>query len=155
MPRPNRRKRYFIDKRIQGMWAFLNLIIAGVIVLLIGLEVMRSFYVQFGWPIGGTEFFAVDTLFIAKLLLLTVLGGGFFWLLSAFAAHRFTGPIYKLNISMLDLAKGNYNMRIQFRKKDYFQELAESFNSLADSIEKTITEKDIEIAKLKSQLGKQ
>lgn len=154
MAKRDRRKRYFVDKRIQGVWALVNLMIAGVIVLLIGLEMMRSFYVQFGWPVGGTGFFSLDIAFIIKLFLLMVLGGGAFWSLSAFAAHRFTGPIYKLNISLIDLAKGNYGLRIHFRKKDYFQELANNFNKTAESFENLIIQKDQEIAELKKQLGK-
>lgn len=150
---PNRRRNFFIDKRLQGMWALLNLGIAGLIVLIVSLEILRSIYIRLGWPMGGRAFSVPDILFIVKLILITIVGGAFFWILSAFSAHRFAGPIWRLNQSLKEVTKGNYKLRIKFRKKDFFQEVANTFNVMNESIEKTIQEKDQEIAELKKKLN--
>lgn len=153
MDLPNRRRNYFIDKRLQGMYALINLIVAGIVGLLVGLEILRSFYVEFGWPLAGKPFNLPDLLFITKLILLMLVGGGFFWLLSAFAGHRIAGPIYRLNKSLQEVAKGNYGLRIQFRKKDFFQDIAETFNIMNESIQKRFKEKEELLEKIKEKIS--
>ena len=135
------------------MWALLNLGIAGMIVLIVSLEILRSIYIRLGWPMGGKAFTVPDILFIVKLILITVVGGAFFWIMSAFAAHRFAGPIWRLDQSLKEVIKGNYSLRIKFRKKDFFQHVATTFNVMNESIEKAMQEKDQEIAELKKKLN--
>lgn len=139
---PNRRRNYFIDKRLQGIWALLNLAIAGIVGLLVGLEIIRSFYVEFGWPLANKPFNLPDLIFIIKLIILALVGGGFFWLLSAFAGHRIAGPIYRLNQSLKEVIKGDYSLRIHLRKKDFFQDIADTFNKMNESLEKRFKEKE-------------
>lgn len=152
MTLPNRRRAYFVDKRLQGVWALLNLAIAGVIALLIGLEILRSFYAEFGWPLADRPFALPDLIFIVKLIVLAGIGGGFFWLLSAFAGHRIAGPIFKLDQSLKEVAKGNYGLRIQFRKKDFFQDMADSFNDMTQSLEQQFQKKDELLAGVKEKI---
>ena len=154
MATSNRRRNYFIDKRLQGMWALLNLVIAGIIVALVGIEILRSFYMKLGWPIADRSIALPDILFIIKLILLVIVGGGFFWILSAYSAHRFAGPIYRLNESMKEFTNGHYNLRVEFRKKDFFQDVAATFNKMAENIAYQMEEKDREIAELKQKLGR-
>lgn len=153
MDLPNRRRNYFIDKRLQGVWALLNLVIASIVGLLIGLEIIRSFYVEFGWPLANRPFNLPDLIFIIKLVVLATVGGGFFWLLSAFAGHRIAGPIYRLEQSIKEVTKGNYGLRIKFRKKDFFQEVDDSFNEMNAALEKRFKEKDELIEKIKEKVN--
>ena len=148
----NKRRNYFIDKRLQGIWALMNLAIAGVIALLIGLEILRSFYVEFGWPLANRPFALPDLIFIVKLIVLAGIGGGFFWLLSAFAGHRIAGPIFKLNHSLREVAKGNYGLRIELRKKDFFQDVADTFNEMNQSIEQEFHKKEHLLAQVKEKI---
>ena len=148
----NKRRNYFVDKRLQGIWALMNLIIAGIIVLLIGLEILRSFYAEFGWPLANRPFALPDLIFIIKLIVLAGIGGGFFWLLSAFSAHRIAGPIFKLNQGLEEVSNGNYGLRIQFRKKDFFQDVADTFNEMNKSIEQEFHKKEQLLAQVKEKI---
>ena len=148
---PNRRRKYFIDKRLQGMWALLNLAMGIIIALLIVLELSRSFFAEFGWPLIDRPFALPDIVYILKLIILAVLGGGFFWLLSAFAGHRIAGPIYKLDMSLHEITKGNYGVRIQFRKKDFFQDVAASFNEMAEAMENEIVKNNELLSRIKQK----
>lgn len=54
-------------------------------------------------------------------------------------SHRFAGPIYRLEKDLEDIAKGNFSLRIKFRKKDELKSIAEGINKILDEIEKRIT----------------
>ena len=152
MTAPNRRRNYFIDKRVQGMWALLNLLLAGTIGMILAFEILRSFYVEFGWPLGGKPFNLPDLFFIIKLVILALVGSGFIWILSAFAGHRIAGPIYRLNQSLKEVIKGNYNIRIQLRKKDFFQEVADTFNEMNKVLGERFNERDQLISQVKDKV---
>lgn len=147
----NRRKQYFIDKRMQGIWGLLNLLIAGLIALLIGFEFLRSSLIEFGWPLAGKAFNLPDMFFLVKIVILAAIGGGFFWLLSSFAGHRIAGPIYKLDESLKQVRNGNFGLRIQFRKKDFFQHIAKTFNEMNEHIEQKFKEKEELIERVKEE----
>jgi signal transduction histidine kinase len=53
-------------------------------------------------------------------------------------SHRIAGPIYRLEKDLQDIAKGNFSMRIKFRKKDELKSIAEGINRILDEIEKRI-----------------
>lgn len=153
MTLPNRRRTYFIDKRMQGIWALINLTIALIVALFIGGELIRSFHTEFGWPLAGRPFSLPDLMFIIKLIILALIGSAFFWLLSAYEGRRIAGPIYRLDVSLKDVTKGNYSLRIQFRKKDFFQHIAETFNEMNGSLENKFREKDELIEKIKEKVN--
>lgn len=43
-------------------------------------------------------------------------------------SHRVAGPLYRLNLHMNEVAEGRTKGDVRFRPRDYFQELAVSFN---------------------------
>lgn len=63
-------------------------------------------------------------------------------LISIFMSHKIAGPLYKLRKAIAEARAGNLDLRIQFRQKDYFQELAPEFNTLMDSIQDRIAQKE-------------
>jgi len=153
MARNNRRRNYFVDKRLQAMWALMNLIIAGIVGILIVMELMRSFYAESGWPLAGHPFALQNLGFTVKLIVLAVVGSFFIWILSTFASHRIAGPIFKLNQSMQQIINGNYNIRIKFRKKDFFQDIAGSFNVMTESIQKKFEQNRELLAQIKEKVN--
>lgn len=52
------------------------------------------------------------------------------FMLSIFLSHRIAGPLHKLKMSLADVAKGNFDLRISFRKNDHFMELQDTFNEM-------------------------
>ena len=60
------------------------------------------------------------------------------FLVSIFLSHRIAGPLFKLRKFFAAAKAGNYTQRIQFRKADHFQELAESYNEMMDRLGGTL-----------------
>jgi nitrogen fixation/metabolism regulation signal transduction histidine kinase len=52
------------------------------------------------------------------------------FIISIFLSHRIAGPLYRLRKSMEEVAKGNFDQRINFRKADHFMELQDVFNEM-------------------------
>jgi hypothetical protein len=49
-------------------------------------------------------------------------------------SHRFTGPILNLRRAMREVAEGKPPRKIQFRKTDFWQDLAVDYNAVVDRI---------------------
>lgn len=52
------------------------------------------------------------------------------FILSIFLSHRIAGPLYRLRKSLEEVARGNFDQRITFRKADHFMELQDAFNDM-------------------------
>jgi|GEM_PF-1491864 len=151
MTRKNfKRRNYFVNKQVQGIYALFIIMSVGIISLLVSMEILRTFYNSFGATGNTSAFFSnIDFSFILKVSSLMILGSLVIGGLSLFASHRIAGPIFRLNKSLKKFATGHFGERIQFRKQDYFQEVAENFNTMAESIEKRIDNE----SKIVSEMG--
>jgi nitrate/nitrite-specific signal transduction histidine kinase len=56
--------------------------------------------------------------------------------ISIFFTHRLIGPTYAFRRHIRDLSRGNYKSRVNLRKGDAFQEVADDLNDLAVALEK-------------------
>jgi hypothetical protein len=127
-----RRKRAFVDARIQG--ALLLRIVAYWFCCLLAAGVLLIY-----WKIitGSPEPFRLDTLWqehrsvvLASLIMLPI-----FLVDTVIVSNRFSGPFYRIRRSIHDLAAGKPFVRLQFRKQDYWHEVADDLNKLAQYIE--------------------
>lgn len=50
-------------------------------------------------------------------------------------SHRFAGPIMRLKESLKDLAEGKEVAQLKFRENDFWRELSEDFNRVADRVQ--------------------
>ena len=147
-----KRRNYFVNKQVQGIYALFIIMSVGVISLLVSMEILRSFYNSFG-ALGDESFYnSVNIYFIIKVLILLVLGSILIGGLSLFASHKIAGPIFRLNSSLKNLAKGKYEERLKFRKNDYFQEVADNFNRMAESVENRVVEESKVISEMDSKV---
>lgn len=111
-----RRRQYLINKRLQ-IGLFLVWIVLPVILLSASL-----YYFKFN-PI------VLACCAIAVILL---------WWHMLILSHRLAGPIYRLEKDLQDIAKGNFSIRIKFRKKDELKSIAEGINKILDEMEKRV-----------------
>lgn len=51
-----------------------------------------------------------------------------------YLSHRIAGPLHKMKLTFNQIKDGNKDLRVQFRPRDEFHDLAESFNEMMDSI---------------------
>ena len=147
-----KRRNYFVNKRVQGLYALFIIMSVGIISLLVSMEILRTFYGSFGQMDNESFFTGVNIYFIFKVLALLVLGSLLIGGLSLFASHRIAGPIFRLNKSLKQLAKGHYDERLSFRKHDYFQEIAENFNTMAESFEQKIIDESKLVSKMEHKV---
>ncbi|MFC1667150.1 HAMP domain-containing protein [Candidatus Omnitrophota bacterium] len=112
-----KRRRYLVNKKLQlGLflrWSIVPLVLIGAIL----------YYFKAGLPVLIFSIFAV-ILFCWHMLVLS---------------HRVAGPIYRLEKDLADIAKGNFSIRIKFRKKDELKSIAEAINKILDEMEQRIT----------------
>ena len=114
-----RRKRYFINKRLQ-IDLFFKWIIPPIILLFVTLYYLKS-----------SSFVMVSGAVVVTLVLWRVL----------ILSHRLAGPIYRLEKDLQDIARGKFSMRIKFRKKDELHSIADGINRILDEIEKRLEKK--------------
>lgn len=124
------RKRYYIDPKVQGgmllrvlmYWACCLVSVTAMIIIwrIVVSGPARPFWTHF-----DELWFLYKPVAVASLLLIPML---FFDVIRF--SHRFVGPMYRLRNCMSKLAKGEDPGDIRFRTKDFWQDYAESFNTL-------------------------
>lgn len=93
------------------------------------LKLAQSGQVQ-GVAVSVDRIRALENQMLMFLGVLQLLFLGITFLLSIFLSHRIAGPIHKLRKSMEEVSKGNFDLRISFRKNDHFMELQDTFNEM-------------------------
>jgi len=54
---------------------------------------------------------------------------------SIYLTHKIAGPIYRFNVSLMELRDGNMKIRIHLRRGDEAQSVAKTFNMAAESLD--------------------
>jgi nitrogen fixation/metabolism regulation signal transduction histidine kinase len=72
-------------------------------------------------------------IYIAALILLVV---SVLFFMGIMITHKIVGPAMVLKKKMQDIADGNYEARIVLRKGDEFKDLADTFNTMAETLQK-------------------
>jgi methyl-accepting chemotaxis protein len=130
------RKRLFVDARVQGalfirivVYWFSGLAVIGELALYWHdlLHPGRPFFDQFDFSILFQEYapVVVASLFILSLVLYDTL----------VLTNRFAGPILRLRRSMRALAAGEAVQPLRFRKRDFWQGIAQEFNAIVQQQE--------------------
>lgn len=139
MPQQNRRRTYLINPRFQ--WRFIGFM---AIVSLLAISILFVSNILFfrnmeheALSVGLTpdnpyfDFLreqkaALSTLYFAVSGLVFVLMMG----LGIRYSHRIAGPLYQLDRKMRGIANGEAPSQVNFRQRDQFAELSESFNAM-------------------------
>ncbi len=111
-----KRKNYLVNKRLQ-LGIFLKWIILLVILL------------------SGVLYYFEWNVYISIIALIVLIL--FSWRM-LILSHRLAGPIYRLEKDLADIAKGNFSIRIKFRKKDELRSIADGINKILDEMEKRV-----------------
>jgi sensor histidine kinase YesM len=71
----------------------------------------------------------MDLLLLSQIIFVVIAFG-----VSIFMSHRIAGPLYKLSLFMRRAKDGNLSEKVSFREGDYFQEMAQLYNEMAQGI---------------------
>ncbi len=130
---------YIVNKKFQFKYLFTILAIMMITVVSIS---FTTFYVI--WNNVIEEFFYIpdaskkladifnetSVMLIIPVALLALLGV----FAGVMLSHKIAGPIYRVEKVSEELAKGNFDVRVRFRKGDDLQELAGKLNEMIESV---------------------
>jgi methyl-accepting chemotaxis protein len=136
MKRNWRRRNYFIKKELQGkyIFTFFLLVLAGSVLFtaifsFMSADTMTIVYKDSSLRLGRTPMILSREILGAHWLFI-VIGGLLVVVLAMFMTHRFAGPMYRLEKSVEEMIRGNFNFEIRLRAKDEAKELAAMMNEL-------------------------
>jgi sensor histidine kinase YesM len=89
-----------------------------------------------GPTIANLEKTREDLLWLLAIMELIFLSLTF--LISIFMSHKIAGPLYKLKKTFQEAKAGKLNLKLSFRKRDYFQDLVQPYNEMMESIQQKI-----------------
>lgn len=160
---PKVRRKFFVSKRLQGFFALYLSMTIVVMSLFLGMEFLRSYFAVFGFQMGegggGTvkipfvsesspfaePLSEIDVISLIKVVLLLLWGALCVGISYILAANKFSGPIYRINMTLRKVAAGDYTIRTRFRARDEaFHEVAENFNLMMDNIHNNV-KKDLDL----------
>jgi methyl-accepting chemotaxis protein len=137
---PHRRTSLFADKRFQiraSLYVCGWLAALSVVYLLIAWNLFGYFIratADNSWVIsvGTLESTRAKVIVLLIALQILLIAGAF--LTSIFVTHRIVGPLVKLQNLLREVGQGDVDQRLQLRRNDLFQELADSYNQMIDGI---------------------
>jgi methyl-accepting chemotaxis protein len=135
-----RRRNYFIRKEFQGKFvlSFFLTIFVGAIIFTFIFSIFSAHTITVTYEdailkVDRTpKALAVEIVRTYGVYIL-LLGLGIS-LVSLFLSHRIAGPIYRLERSVEEIAKGNLSLKITLRRKDELKELATSMNAMIGAL---------------------
>ncbi len=131
----HKRKSYLVDRRLQyrivKQVAVLGLLMATLV--LCNLYVLWNLTDLYGHDLAVSDYpIASNGAIMLYGLLALVCNTGISLIMILFFSHQFAGPSVKIAQSLKQITRGDLNVRVQLRKSDHFQEIAEEVNQLAD-----------------------
>ncbi|MBI5287077.1 MAG: HAMP domain-containing protein [Deltaproteobacteria bacterium] len=134
----NRRKRYFINKRIQLKYIILtvSLLVIYTVILLGAIFAPYALALFTNVPLPQkAEAAQVLLLLHSKIwpgvgLIILLFG-----IATIYITHKIAGPVYIFERMAKEIADGNLTIRVKLRKGDDLQDLGEDLNKMTDNLE--------------------
>ncbi|MBM3255697.1 MAG: methyl-accepting chemotaxis protein [Candidatus Omnitrophica bacterium] len=139
MPGPNRRKRYLMKSRLQNRYLRLILLAIVLPTFLFSFCLCYLVFYLMAEQLGIPESIAYNiTPVLAKIGVILLLGLPVISILlllwGLVISHRIAGPVYRLEQELDKISKGDFSLRIRFRKKDELASIAQGINKVLDKI---------------------
>ena len=139
-----KRRQLLVNKRLQTFFALQIGVFFAICfgVLLIDYYVLKELSIArtlaFSDPIrGSVSLFDVP---IGYAMMLLVLNGAFFYMLSVFFSHRIAGPIINITRCLHQVQEGDLTVQVTLRKDDYLKEIECGLNDLTKNLQHTMKE---------------
>lgn len=133
------RKKYFVKPKTQGKY----LVVLAIIMILFAVLCYHVFLHSLTQTPGMEQLSAGTVKHFRRTYT-----GGFFWIVfvfiilvliqSVFYFHRIIGPLYFFEKVMAKLAKGNFSIKMHWRKKDETKELAHLIGKVIDNTKASV-----------------
>lgn len=134
---PYKRRKYFIDKRLQTKYALLTLLLlivySGIFVLIVFLPYIipleHGSSAQEQLVAARVLLELHNSVWPAVGVLIVVMS-----ILSIFITHKIAGPVYRLKQALSEVSAGNLGVTVQLRKHDDLQDLAADMNMVTEEL---------------------
>lgn len=125
-----RRSKYFVKKKLQMKIFLLLILIALIILVMAGVDVIlikNNFYMDPSFVIAskGTSIPMSIMIFVNVCIIIGC---------PLLFTHKIAGPIYRLEIEMERIGHGDFSNSVKLRKGDFLTEIAVSLNGMQDSM---------------------
>lgn len=137
-----RRRQYLVNRKLQMQFVRLLVTQAAIPVIMLGMSlyvINRMYLFRLQAIVGNSivsdaEVHAILNFSIVSMLGLLVITGLLLTFLGIRFSHQVAGPLYKLEVSMDRLARGEKVDLIHFRKTDIMDGLGDKFNIIAQKL---------------------
>jgi len=157
--RPNIfRRQYIIKKGLQFRYIGIVFVIALIASLVTGYTVFST-----GWTLLGEKLANVypqgRLVYVFKTTNIALMRNLLFvspliFIMALLFSHKIAGPVYRIEKSLYQIAKGNLGLRVKLRKRDELKDLAEMINLMTENLSKTISiAKEVNV-NIDAELGK-
>jgi methyl-accepting chemotaxis protein len=163
LAKPFRRTKYLIAARFQMKYVGLVLLIMFLTFTLCSIVIYFTMMGFMGEKLArvypqGRLIYLLNVANL-RMILTVLLLSPLIFILGIFLSHRIAGPIYRMEKFLKGVSVGDVSTRITLRKKDELVTLADSMNSVADSIQEAVSDEKShartaldEIARLKQMV---
>lgn len=145
-----RRRRFFLPGTSQARLILGAQVLLAVMVLLAGLGLyfianrdLTQSYFAAHLALKNVQQILFPAIIIANVVMLVLSG-----VVLIFYTHRIAGPAYRLGMALRQIAKGDLNQKVIFRKNDYLQELASDANMMLAFLRRQVGEMQQQCAAL-------
>ena len=167
------RKKVFIDKNLQTKFILkayipvLLVIILGTLALIISLIMVdkkldyssieafiNGFVMEWFKKLqneGGFYGHYKVYIYSGAIILAFIMFGYVAWVF-LFFSHRIVGPLFRMQKTFEDVLSGNLALRIKFRDKDEFQDMANKFNTMIEAFGDKVSKSKQLIEEMKKEL---
>ncbi|MFC1623890.1 HAMP domain-containing protein [Candidatus Omnitrophota bacterium] len=136
------RRRYIIKRGLQFRYIGIIFIVALLAAVVTGYTVFATTWTLLGeklanvYPQGRLVyvFRATNMVLVRNLLFISP----FVFIIALLFSHKIAGPVYRIERSLDEIAKGNLAMRIKLRKGDELWDLANNINAMVESLDKNV-----------------
>lgn len=159
MPRERRsfrRRQYIIKKGLQFRYIGLVFALALLASIVTGYTVFATGWILLGeklanvYPQGRLVlvFRTANLALIRNLFFISPL----IFVLGLLFSHKIAGPVYRIEKSIYEIAKGNLSLKIKLRKGDELWDLADIINSMTENIRSSIDSNKDSASKVQKDL---
>lgn len=76
----------------------------------------------------------------------------FIFILGLLFSHKIAGPVYRIEKTIYDMAKGNLMLRVRLRKGDELGDLADIINAMTENLDSSMKSNKATVLKIKKDL---
>ena len=139
-----KRRRLYIDKNFQTkfIFVFLCILILGAIISTILIfyttqKTLTSSYTAAGLAIEKTSLAILPSVILTNIITTSVIGI-FVLIVTLIISHKISGPMFRFEQDLKEIADGDLQKRIHIRSGDQFKEMVINLNGMIESFNKKL-----------------